>query len=52
MAKTAKTNKKEVDKKLLLRLNQRAFKAVKESAERNNRSVNGEIEYALMEKYA
>lgn len=47
----AKTNKKE-EKKLLLRLKPKVYDLVKKASEKNNRSVNGEIEFSLTEKYA
>lgn len=47
----AKTKKKE-EKKLLLRLRPKVYDLVKKASEENNRSVNGEIEYSLTEKYA
>lgn len=47
----AKTKKKE-EKKLLLRLRPKVYDLVKKASEENNRSINGEIEYSLNEKYA
>lgn len=47
MAKTAKKD----DKKFLLRTKEKLFEAVKKASEKNNRSVNGEIEHTLTEKY-
>ncbi len=47
----AKTSKKD-EKKLLLRINKKAYEAVKSAAEANSRSINGEIEYTLKEQYA
>jgi hypothetical protein len=46
----AKTGKKD-EKKLLLRLPKKAFDAVKKASEANKRSMNGEIEFTLTEKY-
>lgn len=43
-------NSKDNEKKLLLRLPQRAYEAVKKSAEKSKRSVNSEIHYILSEK--
>ena len=43
-------NTKDDEKKLLLRLPQRAYEAVKKSASKSKRSVNSEIHYILCEK--
>jgi len=47
MAKTAKKD----EKKVLLRMRNKAYEAVKKSAEANKRSINSELEYSIEEKY-
>ncbi len=47
----AKTDKKP-DKKFLLRLPDSYFEKVKKAADKNERSINSEIEYTIKEKYA
>lgn len=47
MAETVK--KKE--KRFLLRTKEKLFEAVRKASEKNNRSMNGEIEQTLTEKY-
>lgn len=46
----ARTLKKD-EKKILLRLNAKAFERLRKAAEVNNRSVNGEISYTIEQKY-